>query len=288
MPAAAAAAATADDVIAAALQRRFGVHVVEAALAAATSTPVVANSPFDGARKFTWCLRRGLSCVDASVCSPVEGEVGVDLAVLAPAPCTLYCLGAPEVLLAHCSLSSEHRRGLSERLVALGQQGCRVLGLALRPISDLAAVAHPAHVGQGPQAGPDRMDAPSPGAGSMHDAVTALAFASLTFAGLLVFSDPPRPGTAQAVAAARAAGIRCVMVSGDHPSTCVAVAGKVGILGALVSEDGMCWRWRLLMGGMPQQNGAARPSQLRIYVIQRAWRVACLCLCCLCPVMSFP
>ena len=42
-------------------------------------------------------------------------------------------------------------------------------------------------------------------------------------------TDPPRPEAITAVAEAKAAGIRVVMVSGDHPSTAVAIAKELGI-----------------------------------------------------------
>ncbi len=48
-------------------------------------------------------------------------------------------------------------------------------------------------------------------------------------AGLLAFEDPVRPGVAEAVRHCRDAGIRTVMVTGDHPSTAAAVAREIGL-----------------------------------------------------------
>ncbi|ALE86106.1 HAD-IC family P-type ATPase [Pseudonocardia sp. HH130629-09] len=45
----------------------------------------------------------------------------------------------------------------------------------------------------------------------------------------MALSDPPRPGAAEAVAAARRAGVRVVMLTGDHPACARAVAAEVGI-----------------------------------------------------------
>ena len=57
-----------------------------------------------------------------------------------------------------------------------------------------------------------------------------------TFLGLLAFEDPVRDGVAGAVAKAQAAGIRVIMVTGDHPATARAIAREIGIGGA---ETGM-------------------------------------------------
>jgi Ca2+-transporting ATPase len=53
-----------------------------------------------------------------------------------------------------------------------------------------------------------------------------------SFAGLLAFEDPVRPGVREAVQACRAAGIGVIMVTGDHPLTARAVALEIGLGGA--------------------------------------------------------
>ena len=50
--------------------------------------------------------------------------------------------------------------------------------------------------------------------------------------GLIGIADPPRPEAIEAVAAARAAGITTVMITGDHPVTARAIARELGILSA--------------------------------------------------------
>jgi Ca2+-transporting ATPase len=101
-----------------------------------------------------------------------------------------YLKGAPEVLLARSLLSEPERRRWEEKSEAYAAEGFRVLALAWRE-------------GEGD----DR----------------------LTFLGLVLLWDPPRAEVPEAIRLAQAAGIRVVMVTGDHPATAVAVANEVGI-----------------------------------------------------------
>ncbi|MFD1470731.1 cation-translocating P-type ATPase [Hymenobacter caeli] len=92
---------------------------------------------------------------------------------------------------------------LARRVDALAGRGYRVLAYAARLLPALPADPTPAAV------------------------ETGLAF--LGFAGML---DPPRAAARQAVAACRAAGIKCVMITGDHKLTGQAIAAQLGILAA--------------------------------------------------------
>ena len=53
----------------------------------------------------------------------------------------------------------------------------------------------------------------------------------LTFVGMIGIIDPPRPEAAAAVAKCKTAGIRAVMITGDHPLTAQYIAGQLGITG---------------------------------------------------------
>ncbi|MGW5470074.1 cation-translocating P-type ATPase [Streptomyces chartreusis] len=117
--------------------------------------------------------------------------------------------GAPVELLERCTdVEWEGRRGPlneQERVAtvgasdALASQGLRVLAVARRELD-------------GPR--PERDEAES----------------GLTLLGLVGMLDPPRPEVTDAVAVCRRAGIRIVMVTGDHPLTGEAVARRVGIV----------------------------------------------------------
>jgi len=52
-----------------------------------------------------------------------------------------------------------------------------------------------------------------------------------TFVGLMSMIDPPRAGVPEAVGKCKSAGIKVIMVTGDHPITAAAIAKGVGILG---------------------------------------------------------
>jgi Ca2+-transporting ATPase len=63
--------------------------------------------------------------------------------------------------------------------------------------------------------------------------------AQLTLRGLCALADPPRPEVLAAVAAARRAGVKVVMITGDHPTTAHAIARELGIVAAGESPEGL-------------------------------------------------
>ncbi len=121
--------------------------------------------------------------------------------------------GAPDVLIGRCSriLDREGIREMTEPdREALARANAGMAGKALRV---LAAACR---------------DLPAePGAGIDPEAVER----DLVFLGLAGMQDPPRPEARSAVALCRSAGIRPVMITGDHPGTALAVARELGIAG---------------------------------------------------------
>ena len=68
---------------------------------------------------------------------------------------------------------------------------------------------------------------------TLTQAEAAVAESGLELQGLVGLIDPPRPEAAAAVAECRSAGVRTVMITGDHPATAQAIARRLGI------DDGM-------------------------------------------------
>jgi Ca2+-transporting ATPase len=83
----------------------------------------------------------------------------------------------------------------------------------------------------------------------------------LTFLGLVGLMDPPREEAKEAVAVCRAAGIRPVMITGDHPVTAKAVAKRVGIL----EDDGRAVITGRKLAELPMEEFEERVEHIRVY-----------------------
>jgi Ca2+-transporting ATPase len=128
----------------------------------------------------------------------------------------VFTKGAPDVLLTRCTrelvgeerrpLTPERREAILQTNEVLADQALRTLGVAGRWLTREALAEHSAH--------PDeRVE---------HD---------LVFAGLIGIIDPPRAEARAAVALATEAGIRPIMITGDHPRTASVIARELGISG---------------------------------------------------------
>merc|ERR1711970_1242722 len=126
--------------------------------------------------------------------------------------------GAPERILERCShimvegeveeMTNEWSNRFNAAYMELGGMGERVLGFA--------------------QVFLDEVDCPK-GFAFDTDEVN-FQTENLTFVGLMSMIDPPRAAVPDAVAKCRSAGIKVIMVTGDHPITAKAIARSVGII----------------------------------------------------------
>src|SRR5690606_15207898 len=122
--------------------------------------------------------------------------------------------GAPDVLLARCTaelvggeprpLDDARRAEIEAANDALAGEALRTLGLAFKPLP--RAGFDPAHVADDVER-------------------------ELVFVGLVGMIDPPRAEAKEAVALAALAGIRSMMITGDHPRTAAVIAEELGMAG---------------------------------------------------------
>jgi Ca2+-transporting ATPase len=121
--------------------------------------------------------------------------------------------GAPDILLARCSqeLVGEDIRPLTaERRAEILQSNETLAGVALRTLG-VAFRSLPKDAFRG-------------------EAVDERVEQDLVFLGLIGMIDPPRQEAKEAVARAKGAGIRPMMITGDHPKTAAVIAEELGIV----------------------------------------------------------
>ena len=116
-----------------------------------------------------------------------------------------YAKGAPEVILVSCSrirrqdciaaLAAEDREAIAAGARRMAEEALRVLAVAYKP-----------------------------------DASLADAEREMVFLGLLGMIDPPRPEAKAAIEVCARAGIKPIMITGDHPTTAAAVARELAML----------------------------------------------------------
>ena len=124
--------------------------------------------------------------------------------------CAVYAHGAPEAVLGRCTrireagqdrdLDDELRQQLTATMERWAGLGLRLLGLAEKTLPGY------------PEEKTDDLER------------------DLTWLGLLGIADPPRDEVPGAIARARAAGVRTVMITGDHPLTARAIAAEIELV----------------------------------------------------------
>jgi Ca2+-transporting ATPase len=123
----------------------------------------------------------------------------------------VFTKGAPDVLLAHCThelvgaqarrLEDARRKEILRANEALAGEALRTIGVAFRLLPAKALDEEPGESVE----------------------------RELVFAGLIGMMDPPRAEAKEAVARAKSAGIRPILITGDHPVTAAVIAGELGI-----------------------------------------------------------
>jgi Ca2+-transporting ATPase len=128
---------------------------------------------------------------------------------LGTSPFVMFTKGSPELVLERCThiqqdnqpqpITTEQRQQILEYNNQLASRGLRVLGFANKNLTEL------------PKDSEDKAET------------------NLTWLGLVGMLDAPRPEVREAVEKCRAAGIRPVMITGDHQLTAQAIAEDLGI-----------------------------------------------------------
>ena len=168
--------------------------------------PRIAEAPFTSERKCMTTVHR----------APKPNGAQVNDAFVLPTDYIAFTKGAVDILLEKTEkvwlgdervpITDELRARILKSNETLAQDGQRVLGLAFRLLEE----------------------EPQDNIEELED--------ELTFVGMIGMMDPPRDEVKAAVARCRNAGIRPIMITGDHPLTALSVAKQIGI-----TENDRCY-----------------------------------------------
>ncbi len=114
----------------------------------------------------------------------------------------IVVVGAPDILLAHASLTPTKKQKVLDQINDLAFSGERVLGVATKEIQSV----------------------------ENYSLAKNLTLSKLSFDGLITFRDPVRPGVRRAIERIQRAGIRTIIMTGDHRGTALAVAKELGMV----------------------------------------------------------
>lgn len=140
----------------------------------------------------------------------VEAMNPLDVTATGPAPYMMFTKGSPELVLERCTqiqvgtemhaITDAQRQQILDQNNHMAGRGLRILGFACKPLNEV--------ITDDPEGNSER---------------------GLVWLGLVGMLDAPRPEVRDAVAECRTAGIRPVMITGDHQLTAQAVAEDLGI-----------------------------------------------------------
>jgi len=246
---------------------RAAVACNDAELVIRDAQTVMVGDPTEGALLVA-AAKAGINRADIDAAMPRIGALPFDsdrkrMTVIRRAGngVTAFVKGAPETVLARCTrirgaggvvhMTDELRSAMNQSVRMLAEDALRVLAIAERP--DIT--------GQEVTAG-------NPDADQIETGLILLGFIGL--------QDPPRAEARAAVKRCQRAGIRVVMITGDHPDTARAIARELGILG---TGDEVCVGVDL--ANMPDTELETRIQRMAVYArvtaedklrIVRAWK----------------
>lgn len=165
-------------------------HKVDAVMQDVSNYQRCAEAPFTSARKMM------------SVVAKADGDLPV-----------LYSKGAPDILLSTCSkvlvggqelpMDDQRRHTILALTEELASQAYRTLAVAFRRLNS---------------------------ADELDEALSEEDESDLCFAGVAAMIDPPRSEAAESVADSKRAGVRIMVITGDHPATATRIASDLGIV----------------------------------------------------------
>lgn len=169
--------------------------------------PRIFEIPFDSERKCMSTIHLLANHIDRASCFPPIANAAESQSVYITA-----CKGAPDVIMGLCShyqritgeteaLSDDFREQIMNANKLMARQALRVIAVSYR-VSDSAP----------------------------NECVPAEVESELVFLGLVGIIDPARPEALPAIATARRAGIRTIMITGDYPDTAAAIGIDIGLV----------------------------------------------------------
>lgn len=120
----------------------------------------------------------------------------------------LYCKGAPEGMLLLCQLDQAEKNRIEKEILLLSSSGRRVLAIATKNEKLI----------------------------DISERDISEVESNFRFLALVAMADPPKTETISSISLCKAAGIKVVMITGDHPATANAIAQELGISGPSFNE----------------------------------------------------
>ena len=157
--------------------------------------------------------------------------------------------GAPERVLSRCShvmlngkvveMTDYERKNIEERQESLSAEGLRCLGFAEAELDASYSSKYKYSTDGETYFSPNFPlgETVSEDVDSQGRKQDPKSTSGLVFLGLMALVDPPRPAVPAAVEKCKTAGVKVIMVTGDHPVTAQAIAYKVGILWSKTRDD---------------------------------------------------